>query len=87
MKPYRPGFEPDKSVDALGWVGKRVHCDMDGGFDGIVLRSDDRPNAGGSMYHRTGEWGWFQLQNEEYPDGILMHSSEVELVKCEAAGK
>lgn len=66
----RRGFEPETSVDALGWVGKRVECREDGGHVEErghfveVARADDRPHAG--------QWGWFYTTC-----GAWLHSSEV----------
>jgi len=82
-KIYRPGFEPDKSVVALGWLGKTVECHKEGGlYDerghfGTVASADDRPDVGDGRRRLKGEWGWFRFVNEEYPEGITLHSSEV----------
>lgn len=80
----RRGFEPDKSVLALGWIGKTVECREDGGLYEerghfvTVAAADDRPDVGGiRICGFRGEWGWFRAVNEDYPDGITLHSSEV----------
>lgn len=81
-KKYRKGFEPETSVIALGWVGKRVEAREDGGWVderghfGTVARADDRP--------LTGEYGWFyflpdgkESGSEIWMHSVWMHSTEV----------
>lgn len=75
---YRKGFEPDKST--ADWTGRRVReLPGSGGWDGeegTVIATEVHPH----------EYGWFYMLfdradlNERYPDGILTHSTEVELI-------
>ena len=80
MKPkYRTGFEPDKSTAT--WLGRRVRSlPGSGGWDGeegVVVAVE---------VHGAGEIGWFLMRydnepmHSDYPDGVLTHSTEVELL-------
>ena len=80
---FRTGFDPSQSAETLGWIGKQVECREDGGlYDnrghfGTVVIADDRPNVGGNGIFRKGEWGWFRFVNDDYPNGITLHTAEV----------
>ena len=76
----RDGFEPETSVTALGWIGKRVRALPNAGWGdpsepsntGRCAEADDRP--------QIPEYGWFRFQPDEQSKTILAHTAEFELL-------